>query len=101
MCIGTPMQVISAAGQVALCEGRGQRQMLDCALIGAAQAGTWVLGFRGAAMRTMTPDEAAQTNAALDALAAVLAGERNVDAHFADLVGREPVLPLHLQGLRK
>lgn len=98
MCIGTPMQVVSIAGAIALCEGRGERTELDCALIGAAPAGSWVLAFRGAALRTMTAEEAALTNAALDALAAVLAGEVDVDAHFADLVGREPMLPLHLRG---
>jgi hydrogenase expression/formation protein HypC len=37
-------------------------------------------------------------NAALDALAAALAGDRErVDAAFADLVGREPALPDHLR----
>ena len=35
----------------------------------------------------MTADEAAQTNDALDALDAVLAGETNLDAYFTDLVG--------------
>ena len=34
----------------------------------------------------MTPQEAAESTAALDALAAVMAGEGNVDAYFADLV---------------
>jgi hypothetical protein len=49
-------------------------------------------------MRVMTTAEARETNAALDALEAVLAGASDVDAHFADLVGREPALPEHLKG---
>ena len=47
--------------------------------------------------RVLSADEARETNAALDALAAVLAGESEVDAHFADLVDREPQLPAHLR----
>ena len=98
MCIGIPMQVIAMAGDRALCEGRGERQQLDCMLVGDTPAGTWVLAFRGAAMRVMTADEARDTGAALDALESVLAGDGNIDAHFADLVGREPQLPDHLKG---
>jgi hydrogenase expression/formation protein HypC len=71
---------------------------LDLMLVGPQPAGTWVLAFRGAAMRVMTADEARQTDAALDALERVLAGDGNVDSHFADLVDREPMLPDHLKG---
>jgi hydrogenase expression/formation protein HypC len=97
MCIGVPMRVISVTQAGALCEGRGERQQLDCMLLGDLPEGSWVLAFRGAAIRAMSAEEAAQTNAALDALAAVLAGE-DVGHHFADLVDREPVLPPHLRG---
>ncbi len=34
---------------------------------------------------------------ALDALEAALAGETDLDRHFADLVNREPELPEHLR----
>ena len=98
MCIGVPMQLVADGTGRAACEGRGQREMLDLMLVGPQPAGTWVLAFRGAAMRVMTADEARQTDAALDALEGVLAGEGNVDAHFADLVDREPQLPDHLKG---
>lgn len=97
MCIGTPMQVIAVAAGRAVCEGRGERCELDCALIGTPEPGAWVLSFRGAAVRLMTLQEAAQANGALDALAAVLAGQPLADEHFADLTGREPELPLHLR----
>lgn len=100
MCIGVPMRVLSARDEVAECEGRGQRQQIDLQLVGAQSVGAWVLAFQGSAVRVLSAEEAAQTTAALDALDAVLAGEVNVDAHFADLVGREPQLPDHLKGPR-
>jgi hydrogenase expression/formation protein HypC len=93
------MQIISGGSGRALCEGRGQREMLDLMLVGDPPIGTWLLAFRGAAVRVLSADEARQTNGALDALEAVLAGEVDVDAHFADLVDREPALPDHLRGI--
>jgi hydrogenase expression/formation protein HypC len=98
VCIGVPMQLVADGTNRAACMGRGQRETLDLMLVGPQPAGTWVLAFRGAAMRVMTADEARQTDAALDALEGVLAGDGNVDVHFADLVDREPVLPDHLKG---
>ena len=98
MCIGVPMRIVSSAAHAALCEGRGQRQELDLMLLGEVPAGTWVLAFRGAALRVLTPEEAQEINGALDALDAVLAGEADVDAFFPDLARREPSLPEHLKG---
>jgi hydrogenase expression/formation protein HypC len=100
MCIGTPMKIVSVADGTALAEGRGQRERLNTLMVGPLAAGDWVLAFQGAALRTLSAQEAAQTDAALDALAAVLAGEDVADAHFRDLVDREPQLPAHLQALR-
>ena len=97
MCIGIPMQVVDAAERISWCEGRGQRLRLDLALVGEQSAGTWVLAFQGSAVRVLTPEEAAQTNAALDALEAALDGNTNFDAFFADLTEREPQLPAHLK----
>ena len=101
MCIGVPMQILSGGGGRALCEGRGKRETLDLMLVGLQSIGTWVLAFRGTAVRVLTVDEARQTNSALDALEAVLAGDGDIGAHFADLVEREPVLPEHLQGVSR
>ncbi|MEO8755153.1 MAG: HypC/HybG/HupF family hydrogenase formation chaperone [Casimicrobiaceae bacterium] len=98
MCIGVPMRLLSRGPGRALGEGRGQRETLDLMLVGDQPVGTWVLAFRGTAMRVLSADEADKTNAALDALEAVLAGEGDIDAHFADLVDREPMLPEHLNG---
>jgi hydrogenase expression/formation protein HypC len=101
MCIGVPMKVVSCSDGTALAVGRGEQLRLDAMLIDGLEPGAWVLAFRGAAVRTLSDDEAAQTNAALDALAAVLAGDgAAIDEHFRDLVDREPQLPAHLQGGR-
>jgi hydrogenase expression/formation protein HypC len=98
MCIGVPMQLLSSASGRGLCEGRGNRETLDLMLVGEQPVGTWLLAFRGTAVRVLTADEARQTNGALDALEAALAGDDRIDAHFADLVDRDPVLPVHLRG---
>ncbi len=102
MCIGIPMRVVKSAPGAApgraLCEGRGETAWVDFMLTGDQPPGTWVLAFRGAAMRVLSDAEAQATNAALDALAGVLAGDADIDAHFADLVDREPELPAHLKG---
>jgi hydrogenase expression/formation protein HypC len=100
MCIGVPMRIVLVETDSALCEGRGRQERLDTRLLGELAADTWVLAYRGAAIRVMTEEEAAQTTSALDALDAVLAGNGNVDAYFADLVDREPQLPPHLKGNR-
>jgi hydrogenase expression/formation protein HypC len=94
------MQVVELGDDVAVCEGRGSRERINCLMIGAQEPGTWVLTFQGTALRVIGADEAAQTNAALDALSAVLAGATDTDIHFADLVAREPELPAHLRGSR-
>jgi hydrogenase expression/formation protein HypC len=100
MCIGIPMQIVEGGDDIAICEGRGARARINCLMIGAQEPGTWVLTFQGTALRVLGADEAAQTNAALDALAAVLAGDTDTGLHFADLVLREPELPAHLKGTR-
>lgn len=98
MCIGTPMEILACADGVALAAGRGEEARLNALMLDDPQPGTWVLAFRGVALRTMSAEEAAQTTAALDALEQVLAGASDVgDAYFRDLVDREPQLPAHLQ----
>jgi hydrogenase expression/formation protein HypC len=97
MCIGAPMRVVDAGETFAWCEGRGERARLDMLIVGPQPVGAWVLAFQGAARRVLSAEEAAQTNAALDALAAALAGEDALGAFFADLVDREPALPDHLR----
>ncbi len=100
MCIGIPMQVVVPGAETAVCEGRGARERLNCLLVGEQPPGTWVLAFQGTALRVLEPAEAAETNAALDALSVVLAGGTDVDALFPGLADREPLLPPHLRGSR-
>ena len=97
MCIATPMQIVAAEAGAAVCVARGQRQRVDLALVGDEAVGAWVLVHRGVALRQISPEEANQTLAALDALAAVLSGDGDIDRHFADLAHREPTLPPHLR----
>ena len=101
MCIGLPMRVVETGSGSALCERRGERTRLDTLLVGDVARGDWLLAFQGSAVRVLTAAEAAETDAALDALEAVLAGADDVSRHFADLVDREPELPAHLRGLPK
>jgi hydrogenase expression/formation protein HypC len=91
------MQVIHCEEGMAVVEGRGRRERLNLMLTGEQPEGTWVLAYQGSAVRVLTEDEARQTSAALDALDAAFRGESDVDAFFADLVDREPVLPAHLK----
>ena len=98
MCIGIPMRVVEEGHPFAWCAGRGERKQDDMVLIGQQALGSWVLEFHGVARRLLSETEARETNAALDALEAVMRGESNVDAYFADLTGREPELPAHLRG---
>lgn len=98
MCIGVPAQVVTMADETtAWCDQRGSRVLLDMMVVGEQPAGTWVLGFQGAARSVMSPEEAALTLDALAALDAALAGDADVDRFFPDLVGREPELPDHLR----
>jgi hydrogenase assembly chaperone HypC/HupF len=99
MCLGIPMQVVEAEGDgAAWCTGREGRALIDMALVGPQPPGTWLLTFVGAAREVMDAEAAARTDAALDALAAVLQGDSSlIDHAFADLVSREPQLPEHLR----
>ena len=98
MCVGLPMRVVELGDGTALCERHGERRRIDTLLVGALAPGDWLLAFQGSAVRVLSADEAAATDAALAALEAVLAGADDVSQHFADLVDREPELPAHLRG---
>jgi hydrogenase expression/formation protein HypC len=91
------MRVRSVDGPTALCERDGASVRLDAQLVGALRPGDHVLAFQGRAVRVLDPTEAAQTDAALAALAAVMQGADDIDRHFADLVDRVPELPAHLR----
>ena len=98
MCVGVPMRVIAAEAGIAVCEGRGRRERINTLLLGEVQPGSWLLAFQGSAVRPLSEEEAAQTDAALDALEAALAGHVDLVRHFGDLAERVPELPAHLRG---
>ena len=101
MCLGIPMQVITAEGHSAVCRGRNGLERIDTLMPGPLEAGQWVLTSLGAAREVIDATRAAQVESALDALSAVLSGAGDVSAlidhHFADLVNREPQLPEFLR----
>lgn len=97
MCIGVPLQVTRPEGSFAWCEADGQHELLDMILVGHQPAGTWVLGFHGAARQVLSAEEAGQARAARQALAVALEGGDGVERFFADLIAREPELPAHLR----
>jgi len=100
MCLAIPMRVLRMEGTTALCLGRNGEARLDTLLTGPLMAGQWVLGFLGAAREVVGEDQARRITDALDALEGLLAGDAvDLDAHFSDLIGREPALPEHLQGV--
>ncbi|MGA2710323.1 MAG: HypC/HybG/HupF family hydrogenase formation chaperone [Steroidobacteraceae bacterium] len=101
MCIATPMRVmrILPAAHFAECADRlGVETRVDLALVGAVEAGAWLLVFMGAAREIIDADRALQIDRALGALESALAGDLSaIDAAFPDLVGREPQLPEYLR----
>ena len=99
MCLGVPVQVLHADGHVAWCRDRaGRESRVDLWLVGEQPPGAWLMVFRGAARSVVDADEAARVGDALDALDTLLQGRMpDLDAAFADLVDREPVLPEFLR----
>jgi hydrogenase expression/formation protein HypC len=87
------MQVLAVDGRFARCRSRNGERRIDLMLVGEVLPGQWLMTFLDAARALLSDEEAAQGNAALDALDAVLAGAEDVSAYFADLAGREPQLP--------
>lgn len=101
MCLGVPMQILSADGFAARCAAAaGREETVDLSLTGPLEPGTWVLVFLGAAREVLDPDAAALITRALQGLAAVMAGGEAGDA-FADLDARTPALPSHLEAARR
>lgn len=100
MCIGLPMRVIETSPGQALCEGLGERRMIDMRLVGDQEPGAWVLVFLDAAREVVTPEQAALVTQALEALnlaAGGVADTAAIDRLFPDLAHREPELPAHLR----
>jgi len=102
MCIGIPMKVLSAGEFTATCtsETSDARQSVDIRLVGAVAPGQWLLVFLGTARRLLEDDEAALICSALRSLSAAADGD-DITGLFPDLDDREPVLPPHLEHIRR
>lgn len=102
MCIGVPMKVLSAGEFTARCldETSDIPQSVDIRLVGAVTPGQWLLVFLGNARRVLDEDEAMLICTALRSLAAVANGD-DIAGLFPDLDNREPVLPPHLEQIRR
>lgn len=94
MCLGIPMKVVAVEGGLVWCEdAAGQRVRIDTLLVGPVEPGSWLLTWLGMARECIDAGRAARISAALQALEKIARGETDIDACFADLVGREPQLP--------
>jgi hydrogenase expression/formation protein HypC len=100
MCIGLPMQVIESSPGRALCRGRGEQREVDTLLVGEQAHGSWLLVFLDSAREVLSSERAKQIDQALTGLELAMQGERHFDHLFADLIGREPELPAHLQVIK-
>ena len=69
MCIGIPMQVLSAAPGFADVTGRSETHRVGTRLVGDCAPGQWLLVFLDDAREVITPERAAEVNATLDLLA--------------------------------
>jgi len=90
------MRIIEGDDMTALCARGDESRRVSMLLLGRQPAGTFVLVHIDTAVRVLEQDEAELIEQALQGLAAALRGE-NIDAHFADLIDREPQLPEHLR----
>ncbi|MFS2158188.1 HypC/HybG/HupF family hydrogenase formation chaperone [Pseudomonas sp. Pseusp122] len=76
MCIGMPMQVISATAGFAQCRDRYDRaQHVDTALVGPCAPGDWLLVFIDAARERLDGQRAAEIEATLMLLDLAMAGD--------------------------
>jgi hydrogenase expression/formation protein HypC len=96
MCIGAPVEVIRVEGLMALCRGASGLEHIDLALVGPVSAGDHLLTHLGVAIRAIDAEEARAIADALNAVIRAAAGEP-FEHLLADLIGRTPQLPAHLQ----
>lgn len=100
MCLGYPMRIVSlmAKGR-ALAERGASTAEVDVSLVEPVTAGDHVLVFLGSARRILSAEDAQAIDMALLALQRAGAGG-DIDSCFADLAGRSPQLPPHMQAAR-
>ena len=66
MCLAVPGQIVTREAGVGVVDVRGNRLRAGLALVPEAREGDWVLVHAGFAITTITPQDAAETNALLD-----------------------------------
>jgi hydrogenase expression/formation protein HypC len=96
MCLGLPMKLLAKDGNKGRALYKGGEENVDLSLTPEAEAGDFMLVFLGAARQVIDEAFAREVEAAHAAIESVMQGG-DASAGFADLVGREPSLPPHLQ----
>ena len=66
MCLAVPGRIVTKEAAVGVVDVRGNRLRAGLALVPEAEVGDWVLVHAGFAITTITPQDAAETNALLD-----------------------------------
>ena len=69
MCLAIPAKIISVDGTTAHCEMSGVTKDVDISLTPRAMAGDWVIVHVGFALQVIDPEKAAETLAAMQAVA--------------------------------
>lgn len=93
MCMGIPMQVVHGDEWQALCNVDGQQRRVSMALVGAQDAGTWLLVQQDTAREVLSAEGAQKITLALAGVAAALRGEADLTPYFRDLVSTPPRAP--------
>lgn len=96
MCIGIPMMILSSDDLIATAADGEREVLIDLALTGPLDAGTWVLTFLGSARAVLEEEEAHQILDALQGLRDIARGVTGRPDPFADIEARGPQLPPHL-----
>ena len=66
MCLAVPGKILTREANVGLVDVRGNHLRAGLTLVPEANVGDWVLVHAGFAISTITPQDAAETNALLD-----------------------------------
>ena len=66
MCLAVPGKIVTKEEAVGVVDVRGNRLRAGLVLVPEAEVGEWVLVHAGFAITTITPQDAAETNALLD-----------------------------------
>ena len=89
MCLAVPGQLESNEAGMGVVNVRGNRLRAGLLLVPEAKVGDWVLVHAGFAITTLTPDDAAETNALLDQMED-LADREGQGPGGADGLARDP-----------